>query len=175
MQNKTKVKIGVLFLVMCAFIGTLTIGLSDSQSSQSVSVNKPLPEFIQADLRDSEQRLTKVDVLTEHVQLLNVWASWCGVCKSEHEFLKELKSENINIIGLNYRDDLKSARNMLLSEGDPYEKIIFDPRGEFALDLGVIGTPESYLINRDGMIIKKYSGALNRDIWNNEFERYFNN
>ncbi|MDN3698190.1 DsbE family thiol:disulfide interchange protein [Vibrio cortegadensis] len=175
MQNKTKLKIGVLFLVMCAFIGTLTIGLSESQSSKSVSVNKPLPEFMQADLRDSQQVLTKVDVLTENVQLLNVWASWCGVCKSEHEFLKELKDENINIIGLNYRDDLKLANNMLLEEGDPYRRIIFDPRGEFALDLGVIGTPESYLINRDGIIIKKYRGALTRDIWNQEFKRYFNN
>lgn len=173
MQTKTKVKITLLFLVLLAFISTLIVGLSSSQSTQAVLVNKPLPYFEQADLNASDQVVTNADILTEELQLLNVWASWCGVCKLEHELLKELASEGVHIIGLNYRDNRQAALSMLFKDGDPYKRIIYDPQGDLALDLGVIGTPETYLINRHGIILKKFSGAITRDIWNNEFLTFY--
>lgn len=130
--------------------------------------SKPLPAF-------SLQRLDNVgtadeSLFTGKLQLLNVWASWCAVCKSEHAFLLQLaQQQDMSIIGLNYRDNRQAAIRELNQSGNPYKAVLYDPKGAFALDLGVYGTPESYLVDSTGTIRYRYLGALDEKIWQQEF------
>ena len=101
--------------------------------------------------------------------LINVWASWCITCRIEHGFLAKLESNNIPIIGLNYKDEKDDAINWITKFGDPYKYIIHDYKGELALDLGVTGAPETFLLN-DGKIIVHYRGEVNDMIWNDVFK-----
>lgn len=78
------------------------------------------------------------------------------------------------IIGLNYRDNNSAAQNYLSSKNNPYQDVISDPNGELAVELGVIGTPETYLIDQNGKVLIKYRGAITIDKWNSIFSRYFN-
>ena len=93
--------------------------------------------------------------------LLNIWSSWCVPCRQEHPILMELtKNKKLNVIGINYKDTKKNAKNFLEELGNPYNMIIFDNKGTNAIEWGAYGVPESFLINKN-KIIKKYIGPLN--------------
>ena len=93
--------------------------------------------------------------------LLNIWSSWCVPCRQEHSILMELtKNDNLKVIGINYKDTKKNAKNFLEELGNPYDSIIFDNEGTNAIEWGAYGVPESFLINSN-KIIKKYIGPLN--------------
>ena len=95
--------------------------------------------------------------------LLNIWSSWCLPCRKEHKMLMELKnSKNLNMIGLNYKDETNNAKNFILENGNPFQKIFIDNDGTKSVMLGAYGVPEPYLIKNDeNIIIKKYIGILN--------------
>ena len=94
--------------------------------------------------------------------LLNIWSSWCVPCKQEHPILMELSQNNdLEIIGINYKDTKKNANDFLKDLGNPYDNIIFDNKGTNAIEWGAYGVPESFLIN-DNKIIKKYIGPLSK-------------
>ena len=94
--------------------------------------------------------------------LLNIWASWCVPCRQEHPILMELaKNDNINVIGINYKDTKKNAKSFLEELGNPYNKIIFDNKGTVSIEWGAYGVPESFLINKS-KIIKKHIGPLTK-------------
>ena len=93
--------------------------------------------------------------------LLNIWSSWCVPCRQEHPILMELtKNDNLKVIGINYKDTKKNAKNFLKELGNPYDNIIFDNEGTNAIEWGAYGVPESFLINGN-KIIMKYIGPLN--------------
>ena len=94
--------------------------------------------------------------------LLNIWSSWCVPCKQEHPILMELSQNNdLEIIGINYKDTKKNANDFLKDLGNPYDNIIFDNKGTNAIEWGAYGVPESFLINNN-KIIKKYIGPLSK-------------
>ena len=98
--------------------------------------------------------------------LLNVWATWCPTCRAEHEFLNQLASEGIPIVGLNYKDDSRGkAVNWLNTLGDPYTINLFDPEGEVAFEFGVYGAPETYFIDEQGVIRYRHVGDVNARNW----------
>ncbi|MDO6498520.1 DsbE family thiol:disulfide interchange protein [Photobacterium sanguinicancri] len=137
---------------------------------------QPVPAFSLINLLEGEPSegtfsVPTVDqsLLQGKMQLLNVWASWCGVCKKEHSFLLELQQQGMSIVGLNYRDKRSSAVATLTEEGNPYRAVIYDPLGELALDLGVYGTPETMLIDPKGIIRQRYVGAMDEAIWQQQF------
>jgi cytochrome c biogenesis protein CcmG/thiol:disulfide interchange protein DsbE len=100
------------------------------------------------------------------ISLLNIWSSWCISCRYEHDILLDIAKDNkISVYGLNYRDNRDDALSMLNNYGNPYKKIIFDPKGDLAINLGVYGTPETYLIDRDGIIRYSIIGPLSWDVW----------
>ena len=93
--------------------------------------------------------------------LLNIWSSWCVPCREEHPVLMELKNnDRLKVIGMNYKDNKENAKNFLEELGNPYDKIIFDSKGTYAIEWGAYGVPESFLISNN-KIIKKYIGPLN--------------
>lgn len=158
-------------LLLCLFFGlTLYFSLGkDPHTLGLVQQGKPFPDFTAQNLLEPAGNITKSD-LTGNIILLNVWASWCGTCKIEHPFLLELaKQPEISLYGLNYRDRQQSAVNVLNSTGNPYKKVIFDPEGKLALEIGVYGTPETYLLDEQGVIRFRYSGELNQELWQNVF------
>ncbi|MCF7506286.1 MULTISPECIES: DsbE family thiol:disulfide interchange protein [Vibrio] len=181
MHSSVRNKLITLFSIALALVVAFSFALDSKQQSTTVSKQKrAFPEFISSELvgdeRDSRdtQELTLADITQHPYQLVNVWASWCGICKTEHAFLLKLQNKGIPIVGLNYRDNPAAAINVLSNDGNPYSKVISDPQGELALELGVIGTPETYLVDADGQIIKKLLGVLNESVWQDELARYFN-
>ena len=100
--------------------------------------------------------------------VLNVWASWCITCIIEHPYLTSLSKNGIPVIGLNYKDEQEDAIIWLKKYGNPYQTILHDYKGNLALDLGVTGAPETFLIS-DGKVVAHYQGEVNDQIWNDVF------
>ena len=101
--------------------------------------------------------------IRDRFYLFNIWASWCVPCREEHSFLTNLSKETkIEIIGLNYKDDKKNAKNFLKELGNPYNIILLDVDGTVAIEWGAYGVPETFLIY-DNKIIKKVIGPINED------------
>lgn len=108
--------------------------------------------------------------------LFNVWGTWCPECWREHEYLLELaKHHGVAIVGLNWRDDAAEAKAMLARLGNPFAQIGFDPDSSVAIDWGVYGAPETFLVDADGVIREKHTGAMTPAVWEEKFRRYFEN
>lgn len=152
-----------LFVVLFAF---LLVGLGlNPREVPSPLVGKPAPEFRLAKLHTPEQQLGTAD-LRGQVYLLNVWASWCVGCREEHGWLLEYaRSGVVPIYGLNYKDKEADAVAWLEELGDPYVLSAVDSDGRVAIDYGVYGAPETYLIDQNGTIRYKEVGPLSPDVW----------
>ena len=110
-----------------------------------------------------EKQINFNKVLTgKNFYLINIWSSWCEPCKDESEYLLELKNNTpIMMIGINYKDKKKNALNFLKLYGDPFEQIFVDKQGLISINFGAYGVPETFLINNDNKVLKKYIGPLN--------------
>ncbi|WED20582.1 DsbE family thiol:disulfide interchange protein [Vibrio sp. JC009] len=163
-------KLGIFALVIAVVFGAFIYALEgDVTASNQAMLNQPVPEFTLQDLAEpSVERQTK-DVLPGKYSLLNVWASWCAACREEHGFLIELKNQGVLIYGVNYRDQRKDALKVLDELSSPYQFTLYDHQGSLALDLGVIGAPETFLISPDGKILTRFSGVLDRKVWDEQF------
>ncbi len=126
-------------------------------------IDKPAPEFTLPQLHDPDKQIGRDDLLGK-VTLLNVWASWCAACREEHPLLVELASTGqVAIYGLNYKDAREDALRWLQELGDPYLASAFDNHGNVGIDYGVYGVPETYVIDREGIIRYKVIGPLTPD------------
>ena len=105
--------------------------------------------------------------------LLNVWGTWCAQCWKEHPYLLQLKRQGIPILGVAWRDDKKDAVAFLAQKGNPFAEVGFDPQSDAAIDWGVYGAPETFLIDGQGVIREKHAGALNPVVWQEKFAKYF--
>jgi len=148
----------ILFSVIAMFLAK---GLKQNPHKvPSPFIGKQFPIFSAASLEAPEHRLTN-KLFQGHVSLLNVFASWCLYCRSEHPVLMDIKDNHQLIIyGLDYKDKRIAAIAWLKNYGDPYTKVIFDPQGKLAVNLGVYGTPETFIIDEDGVIRYKYVGPI---------------
>lgn len=151
-----------------ALVGLLAIGLKlDPHEVPSPLIDKPAPAFSVPQLGDPQMPLSE-RTLQGKVALLNVWASWCGGCRQEHPLLVELAAQHkLPIYGLDYKDEAGDALRWLAQHGDPYTAIGFDAQGQVGLDYGVYGVPETYVLDRRGVIRYKHIGPLTREILNN--------
>jgi len=156
----------LIFIVLVIFLG---IGLTlDPREVPSPLIDKPMPVFSLNQLKETDQKLGSSDFINE-VSLLNVWASWCVACRTEHPILVDLaKSGVINIYGLNYKDEREDALRWLDYYGDPYAKSAHDLDGKVGLDFGVYGVPETFIIDRKGIIRYKHIGPVTDDILKNK-------
>jgi len=97
--------------------------------------------------------------------VLNIWASWCVPCREEHSLLMKLsKNQSIKLIGLNYKDNLNNAQKFIDELGNPYSQILMDKDGTLAIEFGAYGVPETFIIDKDRKILKKFIGPLNKKI-----------
>ena len=126
--------------------------------------NNEIPLF-SAQLFNSNKQISSTELFKlDKFYLLNIWSSWCVPCRQEQPFLMNLNFDNkVNIIGMNYKDNLKNAENFLNELGNPYKKIFIDLDGTIAIEWGAYGVPESFLIYNNE-IIKKYIGPLNQQL-----------
>jgi len=150
-----------IFAVVLAF---LFVGLfRDPREVPSPLIGKPAPEFSLARLHRPETRLTNQDMRGQ-VWLLNVWASWCVSCRVEHPLLLDLAKANVvPVIGLAYKDKPTDGLTWLTSNGDPYKMSIVDLDGRVGIDFGVYGVPETFVIDKSGVIRYKQIGPLTED------------
>ena len=154
-----------LFFVMVLF---LAIGLGiDPKLVPSPLIDKPLPAFNLPKLKTPNDSIKSSDFQGD-VVLLNVWASWYVSCRSEHPLLVELSKNNeMKIYGINYKDTRTEAMQWLQRFGDPYRASAFDQHGLTGIDLGVYGVPETYIMDRAGIIRYKHIGPISREALDN--------
>ena len=148
----------IIFLVVAFF---LYRGLFlNPKEVPSPLINKAAPAFTLPRLDDSSQMLSSKEMLGK-VWLLNTWASWCTTCRSEHATLMEMaKLPEINLVGLNYKDTNEEAQAVLSQAGNPYQVVVTDQDGKVGIDYGVVATPETYLIDKTGVIRYKKIGEI---------------
>ena len=158
-----------LFFVV-AMIPILIIGLrNDPSELPSQFIGKPAPEFRLPILTDGSQFISNHD-LKGKVSLVNIWATWCEGCRVEHSFLMELSNKKIiPIYAVNWRDNRSEALKFLKELGDPYIASGFDGDGRVGIDWGVYGAPETFLIDKDGIVVYRYTGPLSRTSWEEAF------
>ncbi len=151
----------VPLLVFMGLVVFFFKGLSiDPREIPSPLIGKPLPHFSLPSLAEPQKPVSEQD-LQGKVALLNVWATWCVSCRAEHEVLVQLaRSQTLDIYSLNWKDDPAAARDWLRRLGDPYVTTIVDQEGRTAIDLGVYGAPETFLIDKAGVIRYKHAGPL---------------
>jgi len=149
-----------------AFAGLLAIGLNrDPSAIPSVLIDRPMPEFALSSLQSKEPGLSRAD-LAGRVSLVNVFASWCGICVVEHPTLMKLSaSQSVPIYGINWKDAPGSGQAWLTRYGDPYLKKGADANGRLAIELGVTGAPETFVVDRSGRIRYKQIGAITDEVW----------
>ncbi len=162
MNSRTLPLIGFVLLVILLIVG---LKISDQKTLiPSPLINKPAPAFDLPILGNPEQRLTKESFLGKPY-LVNFWASWCVTCRVEHPVVTELaRSKKIIVVGMNFRDEVADATDWLEQFGDPYDIILRDGDGRTSIDFGVYAAPETFLIDPNGIIVFKQTGALTPEI-----------
>lgn len=132
----------------------------DSIYSTEKLIGKKIENFNSKDFYTKEIRDSKI-LKIKDFSLINYWASWCAPCRAEHSELMQLsKKENLNIIGINFKDKKNEAEQFLKELGNPYDHLLIDQDGRFSINLGVYGIPESILLNKELKILKKFIGPL---------------
>lgn len=150
-----------------ALLGVLlAFGLKlDPHKIPSPLVNKPLPTFSLPTL-DNPSRLLANSDFTGKVVLINVWASWCVACRQEHPFLMTLaRAKQVPLVGLNYKDKREDAQRTLETQGNPYDVSLMDSDGRVGINWGVYGVPETFVVDKQGVIRHKYIGPISPEAW----------
>ncbi len=156
----------IVFMALAGlFMFQLLLG-NDPQAIPSALINKPAPDVTLSAVEGLSKDGTAVpgfsrDDLIGKISVVNVFASWCGPCRDEHPLLERLaKVEGIQLIGINYKDKPENARRFLGSLGNPYDRIGADAAGRTAIDWGVYGVPETFVVDGEGTIRYKFIGPL---------------
>jgi cytochrome c biogenesis protein CcmG/thiol:disulfide interchange protein DsbE len=157
-----------LFIVLAGFL-YLSLD-SNPHKLPSPLVGKAFPAVSGNELFSGETIKLNDLFINEKFSLVNVWASWCVTCRAEHTVIMKIaKIENLQMIGINYKDVNADAKKYLEMLGNPFDVIVFDPEGKIGLELGVYATPETFLVDREGLIVYKHIGEINDQVWKENF------
>lgn len=152
----------LLFILIVIFFRS-GLGINP-QILPSPLLDKPVPDFSLPTVQSSHQVDQKI--FLGHVSLLNVFATWCETCATEHPFLVDLaQQKHISLYGLDYKDNRQAAATWLTKYGNPYAVVLFDGSGQTAINWGVYGTPETFLIDSKGIIRYKVVGQITPEVW----------
>lgn len=156
----------IVFMVLAAIFYKQLAAGGGSRDLPSALIGREAPATLLESLEGLTEKGVPVpgftpDLYEGRISLVNVWASWCAPCRQEHPLLVELgKDERLRIIGLNYKDKNANALRFLGQLGNPYDAVGVDPKGRAAIEWGVYGVPETFVVNGDGVIVHKHVGPL---------------
>jgi cytochrome c biogenesis protein CcmG/thiol:disulfide interchange protein DsbE len=160
-----------IFFILAIF---LYVGLSlNPRDIGSTRIDKPAPAFTLPRL-NTDKTFSNQDFIGK-VSLFNVWASWCGTCRYEHPLLMYLAKQGYVVYGLNYKDTRAEAKAVLTRSGNPYIANAFDEKGSVGMDWGVTGTPETFVIDKQGIVRYKRTGQLTEELWLKEIKPLIHN
>jgi len=159
------VKLWLPFGIFVALVALLGIGLTlDPRKVPSPLIGKTMPAFELARLHDTQRTVSDTDIRGQ-VSVLNVWGTWCAGCRAEHDVLMRLaRTGQAPIIGLNWKDDRQLAQQWLRDLGNPYAMTGFDHDGRVAIDWGVYGAPETFIVDAAGVVRYKHIGPLTEEV-----------
>ncbi|MCG6896932.1 MAG: DsbE family thiol:disulfide interchange protein [Thiocapsa sp.] len=165
-MNKATARALTPLVVFAALAALLFYGLRlDPRKVPSPLVDKPAPAFELPSLEDPGRVVTNA-ILLGRVSLVNVWASWCPSCRQEHAELMDIaRSNDVQVIGFNWKDTRPEALQMLKRYGNPYVVSAYDPDNRYGLHWGVYGAPETFVIDGEGIIRYKHIGPVDRAVW----------
>ncbi len=159
MKNKIIFITLLLFFLFCLIV--LFKSLKNSNEYIPENTYKTLKSFRAKDLYSEKEISSDEIFINSDFYIINIWASWCAPCRKEHPKLMELsKNQHVKLIGINYRDGAKNAKNFISEFGNPYSFIFVDKNGVISIELGAYGVPETFVLDKNKKIIKKFIGLL---------------
>ena len=166
MKDKFRLFVIIIFLSFC--FGIFYKGLDNSNVyAPKIKDKKNIPIFEAKKFNSSVYHKSEKIFKENTFYIVNIWASWCIPCRTEHSLLMQLsKNESIKLIGLNYRDNFNNAKKFIDDLGNPYSRILIDKDGTLGIEFGAYGVPETFLIDKNKNIIKKFVGPINQEIVN---------
>lgn len=150
----------ILFVLFYSRLG------KDTTVVTSTMLNKPLPAFSLPMLNQPDKMLTNAD-LPKSPYILNVWGSWCITCRIEHPFLLQMASQGVAIVGVNYKDETADALKYLNEHKDPFVLNVQDS-GAYGIDLGLTGAPESFVVDKNGVVRQHIIGEIHEERFNTQ-------
>ena len=148
----------ISLIILILFLGLKTKKIYDTKDI----IGKPISK-LELKILNENNNFNTADLRKNNFTLINFWASWCAPCKKEHKHLISLKKKNIKILGINFKDKTSNANEFLKKLGNPYYLIASDQEGKTSVSFGVYGIPETILVNKDLIIVKKYIGPLDKN------------
>ena len=165
MQKKI-IKLSIILLIIF-IIGVFFIGLNKNSIYDTKNLVGQKITKIKLEHFSDNRIITEEDLRKNNFTLINFWASWCGPCRAEHPILLKLNEEkNLELLGVNFKDKKNNALEFLKDLGDPYDDLARDELGKHSINFGIYGIPESILINKDLVIIKKFIGPISKNDYN---------
>lgn len=165
-MNKRLIPLAI-FGILAVFLG---VGLTlNPREVPSPFIDRPAPQFSLPEVGDSARSFSPKEMLGK-VWMLNVWAPWCVSCRQEHGVLMQLKEQGVIIVGLNWKDKEREAAELMTRLGTPYVINLEDLDGRVGIDYGVTGTPETFLIDKAGIIRYKQTGPISAEVWAEKLE-----
>jgi cytochrome c biogenesis protein CcmG/thiol:disulfide interchange protein DsbE len=164
MKNNLSVFVVIIFLSFCFVI--FYKGLNNPNTyTPKIRDKKNIPIFEAKDFHSgyyvNSEKIFEEDIF----YIVNIWASWCTPCRTEHPLLMKLsKNQSVKLIGLNYKDNLNNAKKFINGFGNPYSQIIIDSDGTLSVEFGAYGVPETFIIDKNKMIIRKFVGPISEEI-----------
>ena len=160
--NNSKTSLIVLILLILSFFVLKFALQKEKIYSPKIIKNQIFTDFEVKELIEGKKVNFDSVFFGKNFYLINIWSSWCEPCKDESEYLLDLKKDNsIIMIGINYKDKKKNALNFLKLYGDPFDKVYIDEQGTISINFGAYGVPETFLINNEKKVLRKYIGPLN--------------
>ena len=166
MKKKIAIVPSIIFLFVLSIFFYLLLIERDRSKLPSNLLNKNIPQFETESLLKSENFISSNE-FGDEIVLVNFFATWCKPCRDEHNYIKRFSNEKkIKIIGINYKDDSKKTINWLNNLGNPYSSIALDRNGKIAIEWGVYGIPETFVVNPDGIIKYRHVGPITNKVYN---------
>ena len=156
--------LGLFLLILLTFAYLLVID-RNPQAIPSNLINKKIPNF-EANSLFKEEKFIFSQELKSEIVLINFFATWCKPCRDEHLYIKKFsEQEKIRVIGINYKDDPEKTIKWLNDLGNPYSDVLLDKKGQIAIDWGVYGIPETFVVNSNGIIKYRQAGPITKKIY----------
>ena len=165
MKKGFLILLSVLSIFVLSTFFYLLILDRNSSDVPSALIGKKVPSF-EKEMLFNKKNFRSPEAFQEKVSIVNFFATWCAPCRIEHPLLIELrKNQKMQIIGINYKDDLKKTKQWLNEEGNPYHNIVIDNDGMLAIDWGAYGIPETFIVNSKGIIKYRHVGPITKKIY----------